>query len=120
MDSRCPRYPCSFRTYHQARVAQSECITPGMGQFEQMVIWYRWQVDLEKWREKMEDLRGEIESRFEGVEAVHEKAAETTVGLAHQEVTQMAPEKPAEVVVLDLSFLNGELTCMVERVEANI
>ena len=35
-----------------------------------MVIWLRWQADVEQWREDLEQWRGSIESRMEGIEEI--------------------------------------------------
>lgn len=50
--------------------AQSAPSVEWLAYHEQMVIWYRWQANVEAWREDVEQWRGTVEDRLEGVEEV--------------------------------------------------
>ncbi len=62
---------------------------------EQMVIWLRWQQDIETWREGMETWRSSMENRMESVEElaglvpeILERLGPETISLAHQNTIQ--------------------------------
>jgi hypothetical protein len=71
---------------------------------EQMVIWLRWQADLEQWRAGMETWRGQMESRLESVEEVSrlvpeilERLGPQTLSPEHQRTVQHAVHRLHEL-----------------------